>query len=69
MKVVLYGSETCGKCDVLKKKLKQAGVDYEFVIDAEEVSEALPDGWHIPFAVNGNEVMNFADICKWIKEQ
>lgn len=69
MKVVLYGSETCGKCGVLKKKLAQAEIDFDFVADESKVERALPDGWHIPFVVIGERTMNFADTCKWIKER
>jgi len=67
--IKLYGSETCGKCDVIKKKLDRAGVAYEFMSDEEVVKSELPPGEHIPMLCIDGAFLNFAYACKWIKEQ
>ena len=69
MKVVLYGSETCGKCDVLKKKLAQADIDFEFISDESIVTSVLPEGEHIPMLKVDDKLLTFSDTCKWIKER
>lgn len=64
----LYGSETCGKCDVIKKKLDREGIEYEFVSDEVIVKTTLPADEHIPMLYVNGEFLNFANTCKWIKE-
>ena len=66
MNVILY-STGCPKCNILKKKLADAKIDYKVVEDVDVmVSKGLKD---VPWLeVNGN-LMNFVDSSKWINER
>lgn len=63
--VILY-STGCPKCKVLKKKLDDAGVDYETVSDVDEMLK-LGMSSAPALGVNG-EIMNFATAINWIRE-
>ena len=66
MNVILY-STGCPKCNILKKKLADAKIDYKVVEDVDVmVSKGLKEvAW---LEVDGN-LMNFVDSSKWINER
>lgn len=63
MDVVLYSTH-CPKCMVLEKKLKQAGVDFKLVEDADLM---IKKGFvSAPvLEVDGNPMI-FSDAMKWV---
>lgn len=67
MKVVLYGSETCGKCKILKKRLDEASVQYDEQYDPDIVENAIGDN-RIPVLCVDGEMLNFSRSIVWIKE-
>lgn len=65
MNVVLY-STGCPKCNILKKKLADAQIDYTVVEDIDVMlSKGLKD---VPWLEVDGALMNFIDSSKWINE-
>ena len=66
MNVILYSTH-CPKCNVLEKKLKAAGIEYEEVNDInvmlEKGLQSAPN-----LEVDG-QIMDFTQATNWIKEQ
>lgn len=66
MSVILYSTH-CPKCNVLEKKLKAAGIEYEEVNDVnimlEKGMQSAPN-----LEVDG-QIMDFTQATNWIKEQ
>ena len=63
MQTILY-STGCPKCNVLKKKLTQKGVDFKLIEDADAmISKGFMSAPMLE--VDGN-VMNFMDAVKWV---
>ena len=66
MSVILYSTH-CPKCNVLEKKLKAAGIEYEEINDVnimlEKGLQSAPN-----LEVNG-QIMDFTQATNWIKEQ
>ena len=66
MNVILY-STGCPKCNILKKKLADAKIDYSVVEDVDVMlSKGLKD---VPWLEVDGNLMNFADSSKWINER
>ena len=66
MNVILY-STGCPKCNILKKKLADAKIDYKVVEDVDVmVSKGLKE---VPWLEVDGNLMNFADSSKWINER
>ena len=66
MNVILY-STGCPKCNILKKKLADAQIDYSVIEDVDVmVSKGLKD---VPWLEVDGNLMNFADSSKWINER
>ena len=66
MNVILY-STGCPKCNILKKKLEDAQIDYSVIEDVDiMVSKGLKD---VPWLEVDGNLMNFADSSKWINER
>ena len=66
MNVVLY-STGCPKCNILKKKLADAKIDYKVVEDVDVmVSKGLKE---VPWLEVDGNLMNFVDSSKWINER
>ena len=66
MNVILY-STGCPKCNILKKKLADAKIDYKVVEDVDVmVSKGLKD---VPWLEVDGNLMNFVDSSKWINER
>ena len=65
MNVVLY-STGCPKCNILKKKLADAQIDYTVIEDIDVMlSKGLKD---VPWLEVDGVLMNFIDSSKWINE-
>ena len=66
MNVILY-STGCPKCNILKKKLADAKIDYSVVEDVDVMlSKGLKD---VPWLEVDGNLMNFVDSSKWINER
>ena len=66
MNVILY-STGCPKCNILKKKLADAKIDYKVVEDVNVmVSKGLKE---VPWLEVDGNLMNFVDSSKWINER
>ena len=66
MNVILY-STGCPKCNILKKKLADAKIDYSVIEDVDViVSKGLKD---VPWLEVDGNLMNFVDSSKWINER
>ncbi len=67
MKVILYSSETCPKCNILKKKLDSKKIKYEVFCDVEKM---ILDGiTNIPILSIDGEKLDFKQATKWIGEK
>ena len=63
MQTILY-STGCPKCNVLKTKLTQKGVDFKLIEDADAmISKGFMSAPMLE--VDGN-AMNFMDAVKWV---
>lgn len=63
MQTILY-STGCPKCNVLKKKLTQKGVDFKLIEDADAmISKGFMSAPMLE--VDGN-AMDFMDAVKWV---
>lgn len=66
MSVILYSTH-CPKCNVLEKKLKASGIEYEEINDVnimlEKGLKSAPN-----LEVDG-QIMDFTQAANWIKEQ
>lgn len=66
MNVILY-STGCPKCNILKKKLADAKIDYSVVEDVDVMlSKGLKE---VPWLEVDGNLMNFVDSSKWINER
>jgi len=66
LNVILY-STGCPKCNILKKKLADAKIDYKVVEDVDVmVSKGLKE---VPWLEVDGNLMNFVDSSKWINER
>lgn len=66
MNVILY-STGCPKCNILKKKLADAKIDYKIIEDVDVmVSKGLKE---VPWLEVDGNLMNFVDSSKWINER
>lgn len=64
--VVLY-STGCPKCNILKKKLSEAGIPYQ---ENNSVDEMQSRGFmQLPMLDTGDSVLEFGSAIKWIVEQ
>lgn len=66
MNVILY-STGCPKCNILKKKLEDAQIDYNVIEDVDVMlSKGLKE---VPWLEVDGNLMNFVDSSKWINER
>ena len=66
MNIILY-STGCPKCNILKKKLADAKMEYSVVEDVDVMlSKGLKD---VPWLEVDGNLMNFVDSSKWINER
>ena len=66
MKVIFYTNH-CPCCEVLRAKLVDAGVSFEIVSDVDQM---LAMGiTHLPMLSVDNEMMNYPAALMWVKER
>lgn len=66
MKIIMY-STGCPQCQVLKRKLDSAGVEYETVTDTKLM---IRKGFSaVPVLEIDGECLSFAQAMKWVKER
>lgn len=66
MNIILY-STGCPKCNILKKKLEDAQMEYGVVEDVDVMlSKGLKE---VPWLEVDGDLMNFVDSSKWINER
>lgn len=66
MNIILY-STGCPKCNILKKKLEDAQMEYSVVEDVDVMlSKGLKE---VPWLEVDGDLMNFVDSSKWINER
>ena len=66
MNIILY-STGCPKCNILKKKLEDAQMEYSVVEDVDVMlSKGLKE---VPWLEVDGSLMNFVDSSKWINER
>lgn len=62
-KVILYTTDGCPKCDLLKRTLKNKKIDFELINGEETI---LKKGFRsAPILEVDGKVMLFADAVKW----
>lgn len=66
MKIVLYTSG-CPKCEVLKKKLNDKGINYTVFSDIDKMIEMGMT--EMPMLSVDNKLMDFQNAIKWINER
>lgn len=65
-KIVMYSSG-CPRCKTLKKKLDDAGVQYETFTDIQKMIDmGFTD---VPVLEVDGQRMQFADAIKWVRER
>ena len=64
--VTLY-SIGCGKCIVLEKKLKQAGIEFEVCDDREVIEDKGFD--YMPVLEVDDKTMQYDEAIKWVDER
>ena len=69
--MILYTAETCPKCKVIKKKLNDAGIEYEICQDLDKLAE-LADKYGIRtlpiLEIEEGNLLDFSHILDYIKE-
>lgn len=66
MNIILY-STGCPKCNILKKKLADAQIEYSVVEDVDVMlSKGLKE---VPWLEVDGNLMNFVDSSKWLNER
>ena len=68
MEVILYRTETCPMCKILKTKMEQKGIPF---VEVKELHELAKNGiTEVPqLRVDGGELMGMAAANKWINSQ
>lgn len=62
-KIILYSTH-CPKCTILEKKLKDKGVPYSEINDANEM---IKKGFtEVPMLLVNGAVYNFGEAIKWV---
>ena len=64
--VIMYGTETCPRCDILEEKLKNSGIEYKKSLEIESLIEK---GFRsVPVLEVNGEFLDFGKAVKWVKE-
>lgn len=59
----------CPKCKVLKKKLDDAGIEYEVVDDVGKIIEKGYGNRYMPLVEADGQIMDFAASIKFVNEK
>lgn len=64
-KLLLYGSEGCPRCAVLRKKMKMSGIEFEETHDIDKLMEL---GFQqLPILSTGEAYLPFKEALEYIK--
>ena len=66
-KIILYSTETCPKCKVLKTKLDNKNIQYEVNMDVKEM-RALKI-FSVPVLSIDGKLYNFSEANDWINNK
>ena len=65
--IILYATDTCPKCQVLKDMMNKKRIKYE---ECYDINEMIKKGFkEVPKLQIDGKVMNFLKALKWIKQQ
>lgn len=68
LQITVYTTNTCPKCQILKKKLKEKNISFLEETDVNKMLEldilAVPQ-----MAVDNGELMNFEQAVQWVNKQ
>ena len=65
--MILYTTETCARCPIVKKKLDEAEIAYKVNQNIEEMQDLGIRT--VPMAKVDGELLDFGGILKYIKER
>lgn len=66
--IVIYTTNTCPKCKILKKKLADKNIRFAEEQDIDKMMEL--DIMSVPqMRVNDGQLMNFEEAVKWVNDQ
>lgn len=65
--VIIYTTETCPKCKILKKKLSEKGIEYNEVNDIE-ILKSL-DIYEVPILEIDGKYLDFSEANNWVNSQ
>ena len=65
--VTIYTTPTCPKCQVLKKKMADKGIEY---VECQDVNKMLEMGINtVPWLEVDGELMDFGRANAWVNER
>lgn len=68
MQIIIYTTNTCPKCQILKKKLKEKNISFLEETDVNKMLEldilAVPQ-----MKVDNSKLMNFEQAVQWVNKQ
>lgn len=65
MKVILYSSDICPKCNVLKTKLNDAAIEFENITGEKAIEAGIDE---VPILEVDGERMDFSESIKWLNK-
>lgn len=65
--IILY-TIGCPKCNILKNKLDQKGIEYVTCTSVDEMKKAGIESRPFPMLKVGDQIMDFHDANKWVNE-
>lgn len=68
LQITIYTTDTCPKCRILKKKLKEKNISF---LEETDVNKMLKlDILAVPqMTVDNGELMNFEQAIQWVNKQ
>lgn len=66
MQKIIFYTTNCPRCQVLKKKMDNLGIDYELNDDIEEMM--LQGIQTVPVLKIEKQLLDFSQAVKWLKE-
>lgn len=67
MRVIVYTTETCPKCKILKTKLQQKNIEYTEINDTNEMIRL--GILNVPVLSVDGTMKDFAEANRWVNEQ
>lgn len=65
--VIIYTTETCPRCSVLKTKLQSKNIKY---IENHDIDEMRKLGiMSVPYMMMDGQLMNFGEAISWVNAQ